>query len=208
MTRLSYSTINELYSCRQSWLNKLMGLEKYDTGFFKEGREAHRVIQDHVSGKMKDGRLYRDGVDILPQFSVVEEVDYDPRLKFEVKYGPEYSLMGYMDGKDEPGGRMLEIKTASVPWSPRKLQESMQWRFYALCNPWIKEVYLVTCTRDLQNVKVMHTEVTPKDIIVVKKWIDEAISIIELGDFTSKECKSCFYINCPCPGCKNIRRYG
>ena len=215
MTKLSFSTLSELYNCRMSWLNKLMGLPKHEPVYLEEGRLAHRTIQDHVSGKKKDERFLRDGVDILPEFPVVEEVDFDPRLKFESKITwrdlPNYYLMGYMDGKNKESGRILEIKTSSNPWTPRRFEESMQWRFYALCNDWIKEVYLVTSTRDLKAPKVMSREITPADLDRARAWVDGAISIIESGNFNPQEgevCKSCFYINCPCPGCKDIKNYG
>ena len=215
MTKLSFSTLSELYNCRMSWLNKLMGLPKHEPHYFEEGRLAHRVIQDHMSGKKKDSRLLRDGVDILPEFSIVEEEDFDPRLKFESPITwrdlPSYYLFGYMDGKNKDSGRILEIKTSNTPWSPKRFEDSMQWRFYALCNDWVREIYLVTCTRGLANLKVMHREVTPADLEQARAWVDGAISIIESGNFNPPEgetCKSCYYINCPCPGCKDMKIYG
>ena len=192
-----------------------MGLEKSQPEFFKWGREKHRIVQDHVSGKKKDGRLFVDGKDLLPYFPVVEEVDFDPNLKFTSPIFwrdiPEYTLLGYMDGKNVEEGNMLELKFSSKPWSGRRFNESMQWRFYALCNDWIKNVYLFTSDWDFVSPKLYYSEVQEEDKEMARTWIDGAISIIESGNFTPPEgetCKSCFYINCPCPGCKDLKQYG
>ena len=45
--QLSYTTINDLINEPHTWLCKQMGLKKFEYSAMREGKEAHRIIQDH-----------------------------------------------------------------------------------------------------------------------------------------------------------------
>lgn len=51
MILFAYSTLNALINEPHTWMCKQMGLETFSTFQMEEGRDAHRVIQQHVSGK-------------------------------------------------------------------------------------------------------------------------------------------------------------
>jgi len=89
MIQLSYSTINELILEPHTWLCKQLELPRRTTDAMKEGKLAHRIIQDHVSGKVIDPRLK----DIIVKFPIVEQPTFntageeipDPATHFVVK---------------------------------------------------------------------------------------------------------------------------
>lgn len=198
MIKLSYTSLNALYNGHE-WINKQMGIQVPDYPFLKEGTEAHRIIQDHVSGKKKDKRLSH----IEVSFPVVEEVDFDERCKFEFKIDDNYLLRGYIDGQDAENKRFLEIKTSSIPWSMTKFRDAMQRKIYALAKQEYKEAFIITGSKNPDEwgknpPKLYSMELTKKDVNEALKWIKDGINILESGDFTggldeNGKCTGCFY---------------
>lgn len=77
MIRISYSTLNQVRQCRQWWVCKISGLSKVDFPWFTSGKEAHNIIQAHISGK--SSLLHPELAEKLDglYFPVVEEKDFD-----------------------------------------------------------------------------------------------------------------------------------
>jgi hypothetical protein len=48
---LSFSTMRLLYQCPHNYLNKISGIPQPSRPEFEEGKEAHKIIQAHLSGK-------------------------------------------------------------------------------------------------------------------------------------------------------------
>lgn len=192
---LSYSTINELINEPHTWLCKQLGLKRLTTNAMTEGKEAHKVIQAHVSGKVLSEKLK----DITVTFPIVEEKERDERCHFTYEIDSEYSIHGYLDGLDPENKRMLEIKTSSTPWSMAKFANLMQWRIYALFGDFTEAVF-ITCTRDLLKPAVYKMAITEKHKQEALAWIKKGIDIIESGNFDyTGQGRSffCNYINCP-----------
>lgn len=187
--QLSYSTINMLYQASHNWLNKQMGLKPEDHDYYHQGKEAHRIIQDHVSNKKIDDRLLH--INFL--FPIVEEVDFDKRCKFEFPLEVtglknEYSMIGFMDGMNNEEKRILEIKISSVPWSVLKFQQLIQRKIYSLARPDLTETICITGLRDPEQWKTDKPKVfkipnTDQDRKEAMGWILGGIKIIESGDF-------------------------
>ena len=196
MILLSYSTLNELINCPHTWLCKQMGLQRFRTQAMQEGADAHTVIQRHVSGVERDPRLSK----LMLYFPVVETRQQDPATHFEYQIDDEYSIHGYMDGKHEELERGLEIKTSSTLWGMTKFYNLMQWRIAALAQPWLKEMWFITATRDLRNPVCFTLPVTDKHRQEALAWIQRGIAIIESGDFSydgQGRSRYCNYLNCP-----------
>ena len=184
MITLSYSTINMLYEASHNWINKQMGIKQEDKIWFTQGKEAHRIIQDHVSGRKKDPRLEH----ITFHFPIVEEEDFDERTKFIIKVNEEYQVRGYMDGFNLETKQMLEIKSSSTLWTAGKYATLMQRKVYALGRPDMVEGVLITCSRDpnkwaVEKPKTVIVQMTDADRAEAKEWIAKGIEIIEKGDF-------------------------
>lgn len=195
MITLSYSTINELILEPHTWLCKQMGLKRMTYKAMDEGKEAHLIIQKHVSGKLLDERLKN----ITVRFPVVEERDFDERTHFTVGIDGEYNIHGYLDGIDPENKRFLEIKTSSSPWGIAKFHKLMQWRIYALSGDFTEAVF-ITCTRDIQRVAMFKLDISEKHKQEALDWIKKGIAIIESGDFSytgQGKSRYCNYINCP-----------
>lgn len=183
MIILSFSTINMLYTASHNWINKQMGLKPEDRPYFKRGRAAHRIIQDHVSGVRLDDRLAH----INYKFPIVETVDFDPKCKIFVPVDKNYAVRGYVDGHDPVNRRFLEIKTGV--WSIGKYQNSFQRKIYSLGLPSYTESIMVTGEWDPNAWKMAPPKVyivpsTPKDRQEAMDWIIGGINIIEKGDFS------------------------
>lgn len=184
MTHLSYSTINMILEHPHCWLNKVMGFKVEDKPWFHEGTEAHRIIQDHVSGRKIDERL--SGVKVT--FPVVEQQDFDPKCKFSfVREGIE--IIGFYDGLDEENNRFLEIKTSSEPWPIKRYQDSYQRRLYALAKPKMTESILITCKRKPEQwvetpPKVYRLPLTQQDRDEAEEWLIKGITFIKSGVYT------------------------
>lgn len=204
MTYLSYSTLNAVINEPHVWLNHINKLPKYTTKFFEEGKEAHKIIQEHVSGKTLNP-LLKD----LPLFSQVEEIDFDPKTKIEYQLNDKYALHGYVDGFNEDKSSILEIKTSGTPWSMGQFSSLMQWRIYGLATPTAKSIYLVNTPRDPKlwserTIKIFNSDITEADRQKALSWIQKGIDVIEnIGDynlFPEKKSRWCFFVNCPyCP---------
>jgi len=195
MITLSYTTINELINEPHTWLCKQMGLKRWTTTQMNEGKEAHRIIQQHLSGKQFDERL----AGITVRFPIVEEGDRDERTHFVVKIDDEYSVHGYLDAKDPENKRLGEIKTSSTPWTLGKFYQLTQWKIYALSGDYTEAVF-ITGTRDLKRMAVYKTAITEKHKQEAVAWIKKGISIIEAGDFSytgNGRSRWCNYIGCP-----------
>ena len=181
---LSYSTLNLLHNYPHNFLNKMMCIKQEDKIFFQEGREAHSIIQAHLSGEKIDDRLKH----INYTFPVVERVDFDPNCKFQHRLDDKYLLIGFFDGIDRKNKRLLEIKTGYQEWSITKFVNSIQRKIYSMVLP-IDESILITARRKpeewvLNKPKVYKVPSTKKDTLEALEWILEGIKILEKGDFT------------------------
>lgn len=159
----------------------MMGLKPEDKWYYHEGKEAHRIIQDHVSGIKLDPRLSH----IQKKFPIVEKVDFDPYCKFEFEV-EGIKVIGFHDGRDKDYTKFLEIKSSSTPWSLGKFQKSMQRKLYGLANKNFKESYLITCKRkpeewDDTKPKLFKVPVTNEDRKEATEWIIEALERIKAG---------------------------
>lgn len=217
MIRLSYSSLSNLHNGHE-WLNKQMGIPVPNYHFLKEGKDGHRIIQDHVAGIKKHKYLKK----IEIKFPIVEERDFDERCKFEfsfnrvlIDYGIHetlkevYNIIGFYDGRVENYSKTMEGKFSSAPWSMGKFKKDIQRKIYALSNEGIKEQFLITGQRDVERWKneppkiygpFRPTKQDKKDAI---EWILKGIRILEKGDFTggldkNGKCTDCFW---------NIPRY-
>jgi len=162
-----------------------MGIKAEDKIWFKEGREAHSIIQKHVSGV----EPYPAIAHILDKFPIVEEVDFDPRLKFERDF-KNYKIIGFLDGLNEEEKAFLEIKTSSKAWSIGQFQKAMQRKIYAFLRPDLVKSVLITGARNpelwLKDIlKIYHVPSTAQDEEEAKEWIEKGIVILEAGNFTS-----------------------
>lgn len=186
MIKLSYSSLNILHTCPHNWLNKMMGIPQPDRVWFKEGRKAHRIIQDHISGKKPHEHLKHIDLTV----PVVEETDFDIRCKFSFTIAG-YLIRGYYDGLDLENNRFIEIKTSSSGnWSIGKFQKAPQRKIYGLSNDRFKESVLITGHRKpvkwkSNKLKVYIVPVTEEDREEARQWIEQGIKILESGDFTS-----------------------
>lgn len=200
MIRLSYTSLNNLHNGHE-WLNKQMGIPLPDYPFLREGKEAHRIIQDHVSGKKKDKRLKH----IEIEFPIVEEKDFDERCKFSFNIESQtgkYEIIGFIDGLDKKNKRFLEIKTSGKAWSMKKFRDSTQRKLYALADPTFKDAYIITGNKDPEAwdkdpLKLYSVSVTADDRAYAIDWILKGIEILEEGDFSGGlkdgKCTGCFW---------------
>jgi CRISPR/Cas system-associated exonuclease Cas4 (RecB family) len=162
--------------------------------YFTEGKEAHKVIQDHVSEKKIDQRLIDAGiVGKRFYFPVVEEIEKDPNCEIKFDINKEYSLHGFIDGFNHENKSFLEIKTGTG-WSLGKFHKLVQRKIYAVGIPDYKESVLITCTRDLKDFKKFAVPLTQKDREEALEWIKEGMKIINKGKFDGGE-------NIDCPRC-------
>ena len=162
-----------------------MGLKPEERPWWIEGREAHAIIQAHVSGKKKDSRLAHIKFD----FPIVEEKDFDERCKFSFNFSAKYSIIGFYDGLDLKNNRFLEIKSSDPLWSVGKFQKSMQRKLYTLGRKDLTEAILIACSKkpdrwEKQRPKVFRVPLTDQDRKEASDWITKAIELLEKGDFT------------------------
>ena len=190
MITLSFSTINNCLQPYNShnWLNKMLGAKPEDKWYYHAGTEAHRIIQQHVSGAKKHPYLKH----IKVKFPVVETRDFDPRTKFSFKIRmplkEKYEVIGFFDGRNEDWSKGLEIKTSSNPWSLAKFQSSMQRKLYSLASPNLKVMYLITGQKEPDRweedkPKLYRVPVTFQDRQDALEWVKKAIDVIEAGEF-------------------------
>jgi hypothetical protein len=184
---LSFSTINNCLqeSNNHAWLCKQMGIKVPDRSYFTEGKDCHRIIQDHVSG-VSEFDLLRH---IPIKFDVVEKIEKDPDTHFTLKINDKYAVHGYYDGRDDGFTKLLEIKSSSSLWTLGQFQKSMQRKIYALSDERIAESWLITCKRDpklwkLYPPKYFKIPVSDQDKADAIKFIMNGIEVIEKGNFS------------------------
>jgi hypothetical protein len=207
MIKLSYSTMNSLILSPHTYFNKLRGLKTYSIPAFEAGKKCHGIIQRHVSGAELHPLLEN-----LPIFSMVETVDFDPKMKFEFPFNDKYVIHGFIDGLNPDTKEMLEIKTGKQ-WSAADFAKLIQWKIYCMAKPEYQKIWLINTPSDPEQwnrstTKVFNTLTTPKDILNAKEFIEHAIFVIEnLGAEIEKEMAvkkekgitkdfNCFYIGC------------
>ena len=189
MLQLSYSSLNLLHTCPHNWINKQCQIPPEEKPEWAEGKHCHRLMQDHVSGK----KLHKYLKHIKYKFPIVEQVDFDPRCKFEDIFrmdGKDYKIIGFYDGRTKDFKRLLEGKFSFSPWSLSKFQKSMQRKIYAWSNVNFEEAVLITGQRDPElwkddPPKVYKVPMTQQDQDEAIVWIREGIHIFESGNFTS-----------------------
>lgn len=201
MIKLSYTSLNNVYNGHE-WLNKQMGIPVPDYPFLREGKEAHRLIQRHVSG----AEIHPYLKDVTAIFPVVEKHDFDRDCMFSVKFVTprnEYEFIGYVDGYDPEKKILLEIKTSSVNWSISQFRDAIQRKIYAYAFPDFKEAYLITGSKDPEKwksnpPKLFGMPLTNQDRDEAFAWINGGIERLEKGDFSggldeNGICTGCFW---------------
>src|SRR3990167_4600638 len=169
---LSYTTIDNIHKASHTWINKVMGIETPTNEAMLKGKAAHEKIQAHVSGKTKI-----EGLDLPMDFPTTEYHAQKP-------YNDYFSFHGYCDGVNFASKSILEVKTSgSKIWSQGDFDRSMQPMYYSYVTQF-RKVYLITCKFDLSGLKVYTRQFTDEDWKRAEKWANEAIEIIEKGDFT------------------------
>lgn len=189
MLQLSFSSLNILHTCPHNWLNKQMHIPQLEKKEWAEGKHCHNLMQDHVSGK----KLHPYLKHIKHTFPIVEQVDFDPRCKFDLIFrmdAIDYRIIGFYDGRNEDSSKLLEGKFSFQPWSLSKFQKSMQRKLYAWSNPNFNEAILITGKRDpklwkKEPPKVYKVPMTDKDRDEAVVWMREGIHIFKSGNFTS-----------------------
>ena len=190
-----------VYEASHNWVNKMMGLKPEDHDYYHWGKAGHDNIQRHVSGRT----INKDLKHIPYTFPLVEEKDFDERLKFNVTldqliniakpspdaYKPkdEYNIIGFFDGLNKPKCQSLEIKISSTPWSVGRFHKLMQRKLYALALPMLKETICVTGYKDIKSWKTNKPKYFPipntkEEKVEAIDWILGGIKIIESGDYT------------------------
>ncbi len=174
-----------LYTASHNWVNKMCGVQVPERKEFENGKRLHRIIQDHVTGKIPDPRLAH--IDI--HFPIVEETSFDPRCKVNFQINEKYAIRGFVDGHDPENKRILEIKTGSPMWSIGQFVKSMQRKIYFVALPNYTESVLITAYADDSQWGVIKPKIysvvpTSRDKDEAMDWIMGAIAIIEKGDFT------------------------
>jgi len=207
--RLSYSTIKDLYEMPHTWINKQMGLKTKELPVFEEGKQVQKIIVNHILGKEINDKIKKreesDKTFRLPKFEVMEEEDFDPRLKFEYDFDDNYYIIGWPDAIDKKHKLIGDVKAYNQGFKASMLRDSMQWRVYSLAHEWAKEVIYISASREFNNprwaesIKVLSVEIKDIDRAKAVAWIRGAIKIIESGDFKLEKndnYKKCLYIGC------------
>lgn len=198
MQKLSYSTMAELMRCPHAYVNKQMGLERFEHAYYDEGRAVHRVIQEHVSGTRLNPLLEH-----LPLFDTVETEDFDPKTYFEFEHNG-FIVHGYLDGYDSERHELLEIKSSSQPWTLSKFADLVQWRIYALAKVQAKKAWFVSVPRDMQlwnvhTIKIYNSPISFQDKQKAVEFIDLAIDRVKnIKDAIAAETtQKCSFKQCP-----------
>lgn len=186
---LSCSTLNAFYDCELSYLNKQMKLPAEDFPWFKSGRDVHQIIQKHISGEFLDERLMEKLEGFV--FPIVETCDFDPKLKFKIKFGPD-EFIGFLDARNDKEKVFSDIKTSKELWNLKKFVDLMQRKVYQLAFPDYRFVG-ITATPDLSEVYTIKIANRPQDAEVARKWIVKGFEDVKKSDFKATEDKSkCF----------------
>ena len=197
--QLSTSSLNNFLDCERTWLNKQMKLETEDFEYFHYGREGHITIQRHISQKTKsiDGRLNKlDGL----YFPVVEERDFDERLRFRLKFGDD-EFIGFLDARNDDDKVFADIKISTKLWNMKKFLDLVQRKVYQLAYPGYSFVG-ITATPDLKEIYVIELPNRPGDAEFAHNWIVNGFERIKTSKFEATEdknkCFRCIYRkSCP-----------
>ena len=185
--RLSFSTLRLLHDCPHNYVNKISKIEQPESIYLIEGKEGHRIGQDHVSGK----KLHPGMAHIKMVFPIVEEKDFDERLKFEVPY-KGHTIIGFCDALDklipDSPTRLAEFKFSSSPWSLDKYKKDYQRKMYGWAIRSLKEAILITGQRQpekwlSQPPKTLKVPFVEQDYVDAEWFIDRGLEIIQSGDF-------------------------
>lgn len=186
-----------------------MGLKTFSSPAMEEGKIAHQVIQKHCSGVIPLPILRN-----IPSFSIVEEKEWDERLKIKFDINEKYGFHGWVDGLEPSRKDFLEIKSSGTPWTLSRFANLAQWKCYALGLPDYKKIFLVNVPRtaDLWNdstIKIFNKDITDIDKQQAWDFINKGISILEniseeveremdIKDASNYKGRSryCFYIGC------------
>jgi hypothetical protein len=199
--KLSFSTMRLLHECPHNYVNKISGVEQPESHYLVEGRNAHRIMQDHVSGK----QFHKGFAHIKHEFNVVEDVDFDPKCKFSVFVDSEFNrvdieeeaaheIYGYIDGLnsliEHNPTKMLEGKFSSSPWSASKYKKDAQRKIYGWAVPSLQEAILITGKRrpeewDTHKIKTAKVVFTEQDHREAVEYMKFAVDKIQSGDLLS-----------------------
>lgn len=181
----SFSTLNMLKTSSHGWINKMMKIKQEEKQYFIDGRNCHRIVQDHIGNIAKDPRI-----DYLTEhFPIVERKNFDPECKFTIEV-KGYKIIGYYDAKDPKNKRFGELKFSGQPWSLGKFKDSPQRKIYALAEPTYTEALLITGSlnpddwkNEMTRLKTRKIALTDQDRKEAVQWLEEALTIFENGDF-------------------------
>lgn len=180
---LSFSSLNQIHNSAHEYLNKVMGVEVPENRFLTEGKVGERIITAHVSGTPNEKIKF-----LTCSFPVIEEVQFDDRLRFKKEInvrGTHYIIQGFADGLNPDLKTRLEIKLSSTPWSLGKFRKSMQRKMYTfLDNGEYKVDYLITGPRDPEKwdkntLTLSRLEVDPQDPKDAEEWLMKGIERME-----------------------------
>lgn len=214
--RLSYSTIKDLYEMPHTWFNKQMGLKTRELPVFAEGKAVQKVILEHISGKKIDPRIKaREDLPVgdprhlkLPVFGVVEEKDFDPRLKIEFDVDEKYFIVGWPDALDKEIEPTLigDVKAYNGGFGASNLRDSFQWKIYACAHPSARKVVYISAVRDLTDpnwadtIKPVGIDIEEMHRAKALAWIRGGIRMIESGEYLEdkpqERYRKCLYIGC------------
>lgn len=104
-----------------------MGYKPEDHDYYHQGKEAHDIIQNHVSGKVLSDDLSHlveevDGVKKPIYFPIVEQVDFDPRCKFSFFIKPMSSAQKDLFSK--------QLEVGSGVYTSENIQSEYEIRGY------------------------------------------------------------------------------
>lgn len=186
--RLSYSSLSAFNDCPRSFLNAQMMLDKIDFPYFHTGREGHQIIQKHISNAKKDPRL----TELLKglKFPAVEMRDFDPNMKFSIKFGND-EFIGFLDARNDQLKIYSDIKISTTLWTLKKFMDLMQRKVYQLAYPGYSFLG-ITATPDLESVYTVPIPNRPKDAEVAREWIVAGIKAINESKFEANPDANCF----------------
>ena len=208
MVRLSFSTLNTTIQAPHTYINKMLGMKTFSIQAFEDGKKIHKIIQDHCSGVTPHKLLAS-----VPTFSVVETMDFDPKMRIEFPVNDKYSMNGFVDMLDPKTKTFGEIKSGKA-WSAGEFARTPQWKIYAVGLPEYKKVYLINTPKDEklwmpETIRIFNKDITEEDKQQAMDFIQKGIAVIEnIRDEVDKEMamrkekgwtgrsRSCFYEEC------------
>lgn len=196
MRPLSFSTIK---GCLQpdnshNWLNKINKVQYPETESMRLGKELHRQVQEHFLGK----RIIEELSDFEYKFPIVEEKDFDERCRFFLKIDADFSVQGFVDGKNPSIKDILEMKFVREKlWGVSDFNNTYQKKLIALCMPEYKRLVGFTAVMPQQKPdssfdfsiwkvnkpKTYPIEFTQQDRDEAMVWLKKAVQIIVEGNF-------------------------